>query len=94
MGDLNARVGRSTSEADSEFGAERSNTVGPWSLKGDIVPNANGSLLIDVAGENDYRHFHRILLFGILSDGLGSTPALTLERYLTIYMCQALKCVM
>ena len=56
MGDLNARVGRSTSEADSEFGAERSNTIGPWSLKADIVPNANGSLLIDVAGENDYRH--------------------------------------
>ena len=56
MGNLNARVGRSTSEADSEFGAERSNTIRPWSLKGDIVPNANGSLLIDVAGENDYRH--------------------------------------
>ena len=47
MGDFNARVGRCPSEADEDFGAERSNTVGPCSLKGDIVPNANG--------ENNYR---------------------------------------
>ena len=56
LGDFNARVGRCPSDADTEFGAERSNTVGPWSLKGDIVPNANGLLLLDVAGENNFRH--------------------------------------
>ena len=56
MGDFNARVGRCVSEADAEFGAESSVTVGPWSLKGDIVPNANGSLLLDIAGESNYRH--------------------------------------
>ena len=56
MGDLNARVGRRNLEVEPEFGDEHSNTVGPWSLKGDIVPNANGSLLLDIAGENNYRH--------------------------------------
>ena len=56
LGDFNARVGRCPSEADEDFGAERSHTVGPCSLKGDIVPNANGLLLLDIAGENNYRH--------------------------------------
>ena len=56
LGDFNARVGRCVSEADGEFGAERCDTVGPWSLKGDIVPNANGSMLLDIAGENNHRH--------------------------------------
>ena len=56
LGDLNARVGRRPSEDDFEFGAERSNTVGSWSLKGDTLPNANGLLLLDIAGENNYRH--------------------------------------
>ncbi len=56
MGDFNARVGRKISETDDDYGAIPSNTVGPWSLKGDITPNANGSLLIDIASENGLRH--------------------------------------
>ena len=56
MGDFNARVGRRVHVSDSNFGAEPSNTVGPWSLKTDIVPNANGSLLLDIASENQLRH--------------------------------------
>ena len=56
MGDLNARVGRCTSESDEDFGARRSNTIGPRSLKSDIVPNANGSLLLDITGQNNLRH--------------------------------------
>ena len=56
LGDFNARVGRSISNTDEEYGVEHYNTVGPRSLKGDIVPNANGSLLLDIAGESDYRH--------------------------------------
>ena len=56
LGDFNARVGRAPTDTDEEYGAARYNTVGSRSLKGDIVPNANGSLLLDIAGENDYRH--------------------------------------
>ena len=56
LGDFNARIGRSPTVADEDFGAEHSNTVGPFSLKGDITPNANGLLLLDIAGENSYRH--------------------------------------
>ena len=56
LGDFNARVGRRVSEADCDFGAEPSDTVGPWSLKNDVVPNANGSLLLDIASENRLRH--------------------------------------
>ena len=58
MGDFNARVGRcvTSTGADADVAAETSATVGPMSLKGDITPNANGSLLLDIAGENNYRH--------------------------------------
>ena len=56
LGDFNARVGRCPAETDEDFGAERCNTVGPRSLKHDVVPNANGVLLLDIAGENNYRH--------------------------------------
>ena len=56
FGDFNARVGRSLFIADADFGAEHSDTVGPWSLKGDIVPNANGSSLLDIASDNRLRH--------------------------------------
>ena len=56
LGDFNARVGRCTSGADEDYGAARSNTVGPRSLKSDIVPNANGLLLLDIAGQNNIRH--------------------------------------
>ena len=47
---------QSTSLIDSDFGAESSNTVGSFSLKNDITPNANGSLLLDIASENCLRH--------------------------------------
>ena len=58
MGDFNARVGRcvSSTGADTEAATETSTTVGPMSLKGDITPNANGSLLLDIAGESNYHH--------------------------------------
>lgn len=59
MGDLNARVGRKVCDEDIEFGAEPCDTVGPWSLKNDIVPNANGDLLLDIASENNASHFRR-----------------------------------
>ena len=49
MGDFNARVGRRPAEEDMKFGAEPSNTVGPYSLKSDTIPNANGNLLLSVA---------------------------------------------
>ena len=55
MGDFNARVGRSVC-TDGELDGESSTVVGPWSLKGDLTPNANGSLLLDIAGENNFRH--------------------------------------
>ena len=54
MGDLNARVGRRI--ADPNFGSQPSETVGPWSLKNDIVPNENGALLLDIATENHLWH--------------------------------------
>ena len=56
MSDFTARVGRRPSGEDMEFGAEPSNTVGPYSLKSDTIPNANGALLLSVAAENDLRH--------------------------------------
>lgn len=56
LGDFNARVGRCLSIRDIEFGAELSDTVGLYSLKGDIVPNANGSSLLDIASQNGLRH--------------------------------------
>lgn len=55
MGDLNARVGR-RADPDSDFDIQPSDTIGPWSLKGDIVPNENGALLLDIASENHLRH--------------------------------------
>ena len=54
MGDFNARLGRQIDDGD--YGAVPSNTIGPWSLKGDLTPNVNGSLLIDIASENGLRH--------------------------------------
>ena len=57
MGDFNARVGRQIiDDPNGNYGAVPSNTIGPWSLKGDLTPNANGSLLIDIASEKDLRH--------------------------------------
>ena len=57
MGDFNARVGRRTGyDVNFETIEIFFSTVGPWSLKGDIVPNANGSLLIDIASEKNLRH--------------------------------------
>ena len=54
LGDFNARVGRRPSDTTS--GVESSNTVGPWSLKNDITPNANGTLLLNIASEHNLRH--------------------------------------
>ena len=62
MGDFNARVGRNISETNSDYGAVTSNTVGTWSPRCDITPNANGSLLIDIASENSLRHVSSIFL--------------------------------
>ena len=56
MGDFNARVGRRISDTNGDFGVAPSNIVGPWSLKGDITPNVNGALLLDIASENGLRH--------------------------------------
>lgn len=57
MGDFNARVGRQMiDDPNGNYGAVPSNTIGPWSLKGDLTPNANGSLLIDIASEKGLRH--------------------------------------
>ena len=56
MGDFIARIGRklvTNANVDIE---PFSSIVGPWSLKGDVTPNANGSLLLDVASENNLRH--------------------------------------
>ena len=55
MGDLNARVGRCV-VPDPDFDVEPSYTIGPWSLKGDIIPNENGALLVDIASDNHLRH--------------------------------------
>ena len=56
LGDFNAIVGRRLSADVETFGSVSSNTVGPWSLKNDITPNANGSLLLHVASANNLRH--------------------------------------
>ena len=52
----NDPLGRSLSNENVDFGAEITNTVGSWSLKGDIIPNANGSTLLDIASEFSLRH--------------------------------------
>ena len=54
LGDFNARIGRRPSEAAS--GIEPYNTVGPWSLKKDISPNSNGTLLLNTVSEHNLRH--------------------------------------
>jgi len=54
LGDFNARVGRRTPDQNS--GVQPSITVGPCSLKGDIVPNENGALLLDIASDFNLRH--------------------------------------
>ena len=54
LGDFNARVGRRP--IDTIFGVEPSNTVGPWSLKNYITPNANGRVLLNIASEHNLRH--------------------------------------
>ena len=58
MGDFNACVRRSVNDLtdDYDYGVVILNTIGRWSLKDDLTPNANGSLLIDVASENSLRH--------------------------------------
>ena len=47
LGDFNARVGRRLRASDADFGAEIPNTIGPWSLKADNMPNPNGALLLN-----------------------------------------------
>ena len=54
LGDFNACIGRRPSEAAS--GIEPYNTVGPWSLKKDISPNSNGTLLLNTVSEHNLRH--------------------------------------
>ena len=54
LGDFNARIGRRPTE--SATGIETYNTVGPWSLKTDISPNANGTLLLNTVSEHNLRH--------------------------------------
>ena len=60
LGDFNARVGRRITDTsgDHDHGIAASDTVGPWSLKGDLTPNVNGALLLDIASENGLRHVH------------------------------------
>ena len=53
--DLNARVGRRATP-DPIIDIQPHDTIGPCSLKGDIVPNENGALLIDIASDNNLRH--------------------------------------
>ncbi len=55
LGDLNARVGRRPA-AVQDFDVQPSNTIGPCSLKGDTVPNENGTLLLDIVTDNHLRH--------------------------------------
>ena len=56
LGDYNVRVGRRLGQSDSAFGGFQSATVGPYSLKNDLTPNANGSLLLSVASQHRLRH--------------------------------------
>ena len=56
LGDYNARVGRRLGHSDSAFGGLPTSTVGPYSLKNDLTPNANGSLLLSVASNHRLRH--------------------------------------
>ena len=57
LGDLNARVGRCNPQStDTDFDVQSMHAVGPWSLKGDITLNQNGSLLVDIAVDNRLRH--------------------------------------
>ena len=56
LGDFNARVGHKLSSNDCHYGSCPVNTVGPYSLKNDTTPNANGSLLLDTASKNNLRH--------------------------------------
>ena len=55
LGDLNARVGRRP-VSDLSCEIQPSNVVGPCSLKGDLVPNENGALLLNIAKDNNLRH--------------------------------------
>ena len=56
LGDFNARVGRKLRASDANFGAAIQNTIGPWSLKGDTMPNANGQLLLNSTSQHNLRH--------------------------------------
>ena len=56
LGDFNARMGRKLHESDANFGAAIRNTVGPCSLKGDILTNANGQLLLNSTSPHNLRH--------------------------------------
>ena len=54
IGDFNARVGRRPSDPLS--GIDACNTIGPWSLKNDVTPNSNGTLLLNLVSEHNLRH--------------------------------------
>ena len=54
LGDFNARVGRRGDVSTSEV--EPSTTVGPFSLKNDITPNANGTFLLNIASTYNLKH--------------------------------------
>ena len=54
LGDYNARVGRRTNATSLDV--EPSSTVGPYSLKNDITPNTNGTLLVNIASAHKLKH--------------------------------------
>ena len=43
MGDFNAHVGRNINDSIDDYGVVNSNTIGPYSPKDDLTPNANDS---------------------------------------------------
>ena len=70
FGDFNAIVGSSLHNTDSDFGAEHCDTIDPWSLKGDLVPNLNGWVLLDIVSENNLRHVDSLRLSRLQAMGL------------------------
>ena len=87
IGDFNARVGRKLSSGDSAFGSIPSNTVGPWSLKDDVTPNSNGSLLLHIVSLNE------LIECVIQSVGLGVTIVIVAVRCLIMYSFLRHTCV-
>ena len=94
LGDFNARVGRRVNATDSDFGAESSNTVGSFSLKNDITPNANGSLLLDIASENCLRHVTSHFSCTDSKRWSWRHPLILLVQFSITYSLQQLKCVL